>query len=435
VEEQLKPDSLPNPELDRHLSTLPTLNMSATELLQGYPRPEPGERPIPGREFYRPFLEVSAAQLLMGCYSTTQLLEVMTDFWFNHFNVFGPEAVNFYALTPYVMGVIRRNALGRFPELVLETAKSPAMLYYLDNYLSTREISGYGSERGLNENYARELLELHTLGVQAGYTLEDIQNAARILTGWSITRVRSSGELEFVFYPQLHERGDKKVFGKRFHSSGMQEGIDMIRYLSLRPETAGHIAHKLAARFVSDSPPQGLVDRVADVFLETGGDIPSLLGEIFLSQEFSRRKYQRVKVKTPLRCVVSALRVAGSEVIDPLPLLRPFSGLGQPLFQCQPPTGYPDTAEAVAGAGTFLSEGAFTRGLAYNRVPGISTDIEALVLPGLSGNRLADALLDRLLLLPADDTRRVVRKAARSPGFGIKALVSLILATPDFLLY
>ncbi len=434
LEEQLHPQRLPDPELDARLAEFPTLKMSATELLRKYPRPAPGERPVPGQEFYRPFLEVSAAQLLMGRYSATQLREVMTDFWFNHFNVFGPENVNFYALTPYVMQVIRRNSLGRFPQLALATASSPAMLYYLDNYLSTREITGYGPERGLNENYARELLELHTLGIDAEFSLEDIQEAARVLTGWSLTRVRQNNELEFRFYPQLHEGGAKRVFGMRFPSGGQREGIDMIRYLALHPETARHIASKIVARFVSDSPPESLVARVTQVFLETGGDIPSLLREIFLSPEFYRPKYRRSKAKTPLNYVTSALRVTEAEILDPLPLLRQMNGLGQPLFQCRPPTGYPHTQEEVTGAGSFLAVSGLTRSLAFGRISGIQMDPARLVAPGLHGSELADALLERILVSPEEDTRKAVRKAARTPGFEGRAIMALILMTPDFLM-
>jgi uncharacterized protein (DUF1800 family) len=434
LEEQLHPDSLPNQELDRRLSQLPTLSMSASDLLRNYPRPQPGDRPEPGREFYRPFLENSAAHLLASRYSSCQLLEVMTDFWFNHFNVFGPEALNFYALTPYVMRVIRRNALGRFPDLLLETAKSPAMLYYLDNYLSTREISLNGVKRGLNENYARELLELHTLGVDAGYTLEDIQNAARVLTGWSITQPRT-GRLEFRFYPQLHEPGDKKVFGKKFRSRGRQEGISLLRYLALRPETAAHISRKLASRFVSDSPPEDLAEEMTEVYLETGGDIPSLLRTLFRSPRFFLRRNQRAKVKTPLRLAASALRSLEAEITDPFPLLRPVNNLGQPLFQCHPPTGYPHTAESAMSSGMFLSEGAWTRGLAFNRLRGISVNIENLVDSGMFGNKLADALLDRFLFLTDENTRQAVRKAARQPRFGPHEVAALILTSPDFLFF
>jgi hypothetical protein len=432
LEEQLSAQDSPDPELDQRIGVLPTLGMSATDLLLNYPRPTQGETPEPGKEFFRPFLEVSAAQLIWGRYSRSQLREVMTDFWFNHFNVFGPEAVNFYALTPYIVRVIRRHSLGRFPDLLMETARSPAMLYYLDNYLSTREIQNYGPQRGLNENYARELLELHTLGVDSGYTLADIQNAARVLTGWSITQPRTN-ELEFRFYPQLHERGDKKVFGKKIRGDGIQEGIAMLRYLALRPETAAHIARKLVARFVSDTPPPDLVDEVSLVFLETEGDIPALLRTIFSSPRFYARRFRLAKLKTPLRLAVSAMRALQAEITDPVALLRPVNSLGQPLFQCHPPTGYPHTAPEVSSAGVFLSGGLFTRGLAFNRLRGLAVDLAGQVEPGLYGRRLADALLDRLLVLPDDHTRQVVRKAARTPGFGVREVVGLIFATPDFL--
>jgi hypothetical protein len=209
----------------------------------------------------------------------------------------------------------------------------------------------------------------------------------------------------------------------------------MLRYLALRPETARHVSSKLAARFVSDSPPGSLVDRLTGIFLETEGDIPALLREMFLSPEFYRRRYRRSKAKTPLYYVVSALRATQAEILDPLPMLRPVNGLGQPVFQCRPPTGYSHTVEEVTSAGSFLAEGTLSRGLAFGRLPGVRMDPSLLVDTDLYGNELADALCEHLLVHPEEHTRRVVRKAARTAGFGIPALTALILLTPDFLLH
>jgi uncharacterized protein (DUF1800 family) len=409
--------------------------MTATELMNNYPRPEPGEKPIPGKEFYRPLMELSAAFILLARYSEMQLLEVMTNFWFNHFNVFGPEAIGFYALPPYVLKTIRGNALGKFPKLVEETARSPAMLYYLDNYLSTKLITLRNNEkRGLNENYARELMELHTLSVSAGYTQQDIINAAKVLTGWSITRPRE-GRLEFRFYDNLHQGGKKFVFGKTFSGGGIKEGLDMIRYLSMRPETAHFIAQKLVSHFVSDAPPENLIINVQNRFLSTGGDIPSMLREIFLSPEFNRKRHFRAKIKFPLRYLTSALRATDAQILDPLPIVRPLNVLGQPLFQCHPPTGYSDDSEDVISAGAFISEGAVSRALAFNMLKGVSLDNARLNPNGLTGIELVESLMSKMLFLWDQKTYSVVRKTSSEGAFSFYDLIALILVTPDFLLY
>jgi uncharacterized protein (DUF1800 family) len=432
LDAQLHPEGLNNGDVDRRLRSLPSIYKTATELYSEYPFPEPGQQPIPGKEFWRPFVEVSGAMFLLGRYSETQLLELMANFWFNHFNVYGPENINFWALTPYVMTVIRKNALGKFPELLLETGQSPAMLYYLDNFLSSKEMDlPNGQKRGLNENYARELLELHTLGVEAGYTQQDVINAAKVLTGWSITNPRD-GRLEFFYYRDLHDRGKKTVFGKTFPDNQLMQGQDMIRYLALRPETANHIARKLVSHFVADIPPRNLVDRLTNVYLRTEGDIASLLRALLLSAEFNKDKHFRAKVKSPLRYFISALRVTGTEIFDPISLLRPFTSLGQPLFQCHPPTGYPDHTEGVTSAGVFLAESKISRQIAFNRLGGVFMNPGNLVSGNLKGEELARKLLNRLLFVPEQKTKKEVKEAAQTPGFGLQELISLILATPDF---
>ncbi len=435
LERQLYPERINNSPVYNRLTAFPTLFMTATELLQNYPRPAPGEEPEAGREFRRPFAELSSATLLLARYSESQLLEVMTDFWFNHFNVFGPEGINFWALTPYVMKVIRKHALGKFPNLVMETAKSPAMLFYLDNFLSTREMTlPNGKETGLNENYARELMELHTLGVDAGYTQEDIIAAAKVLTGWSITRPRDN-KLEFSFYENLHQRGSKTVFGRTFPDNGMKEGEDMVNFLSLRPETAAYVARKLVSHLVSDNPPEELVHKVETAFLDTGGDIPAMLREIFLSPSFYNDSHFRAKVKTPLRYLISALRTLGAEISDPQVLLRSFNTLGQPLFQCHVPTGYGDKKEAVVSTGTFLQENSLMRRLVFNRVRGVQINSSGLVRGNPGGTELADKLLHRILLIYDRKSASAIREASLTPGFGTRELISLILVSPDFFQY
>jgi uncharacterized protein (DUF1800 family) len=309
------------------------------------------------------------------------------------------------------------------------------MLYYLDNYLSSRKIVlPNGEERGINENYARELMELHTLGVEAGYTQEDIVNAAKILTGWSITRPRT-GELDFRFYANIHEPGTQQVFGQTFASRGIQQGLDMIAYLSLQPETAQHVAEKLVATFVSDEPPSHLIQDVKDVYLETEGDIPSLLKTIFLSREFYEKKHTRAKIKSPLRYFISALRATDADILDAEPILRPFQSLGQPLFRCQPPTGYSDKKTAVLSTGVFLSESLLTRAMVLDMLRGVYLSPSKLHPENLTGPDLADALLKHILVHYESKTAEVVQRASLSFGFGARELISLILVTPDFFLY
>jgi uncharacterized protein (DUF1800 family) len=270
--------------------------------------------------------------------------------------------------------------------------------------------------------------------VEAGYTQEDIINAAKILTGWSITRPRT-GELDYQFYANFHEPGTQRIFGQTFASRGIQQGLDMIAYLSLQPETAQHVAEKLVAAFVADEPPFQLVQDVKDVFLTTGGDIQSLLKTIFLSQEFYQEKYAKNKIKSPLRYFTSALRATDADILDAQLLLRPFQSLGQPLFRCQPPTGYSDKNEAVMSTGVFLSEGLLTRAMAFDRLKGVYLSPSKLYPDNLKGTDLADALLEHILVHYEPKTAEVVRRASLSYGFGPRELISLILVTPDFFLY
>jgi uncharacterized protein (DUF1800 family) len=435
LDAQLNPETLDNGDVERRLKSLRSLFKNASELLRDYPFPEPGQNPTPGREFWRPFVELSGAMFLLSRYSEAQLLEVMTNFWFNHFNVYGPENINFWALTPYMMKIIRKHALGKFHDLLMATAQSPSMMYYLDNFLSSKEMElPNGQKRGLNENYARELLELHTLSVEASYTQDDVINAAKVLTGWSITNPRE-GRLEFFYYPELHDTGKRKVFGRTFSGPGMKQGREMIHSLARRPETANHIARKLVSHFVADNPPNNLVNRLSNIYLQTGGDIASLLRTLLLSAEFNKNKYFRAKVKSPLRYFASALRVTGTEIFDPISLLRPFTTLGQPLFQCHPPTGYPDHTEGVTSAGVFLAESTLSRQIAFNRLGGVFMNPGNLVSGNLRGTELAQELLKRLLFDFEQRTKKEVKEASKTPGFGLQELVSLILSTPDFCLY
>jgi len=309
--------------------------------------------------------ELSMAKVTRAIYSERQLQQVMDDFWFNHFNVFAGKGEDHYYLTSYERDVIQPHALGKFKDLVTGTAKSPAMLFYLDNFLSADPRAAerqamqramrqarYGrpwpprppvnpqqkkNERGLNENYGRELMELHTLGVDGGYTQKDVTEVARCFTGWTIEKPRQYAD--FKFDDKLHDPDPKLVLGKKIHSGGMKDGEQVIDMLVHHPSTAKFISTKLARRFVSDTPPPALVNRMAQTFQSSDGDIRAVMKTMIWSPEFWSRDAYRAKIKTPFELVVSAVRALGTDVDTPMPLVQWVGRIGEPLYQCQPPTG------------------------------------------------------------------------------------------------
>jgi hypothetical protein len=302
--------------------------------------------------------ELTEAKLLRAIYSERQLEEVMTDFWYNHFNVFIGKGPDRYMITAYERDVIRPHVLGKFKDLLIATAKSPAMLFYLDNWESVGPHSQqavFGPQQrpqfrrgpfgtiyqvpprpqpnknrpsGLNENYAREIMELHTLGVDGGYTQNDVTELAKVLTGWSIDQPQRGGS--FKFNERAHEPGPKFIFGQKINEHGEDEGMQMLDLLARHPSTAKFISKKLAMRFVSDNPPQSLVDRMADTFQKKDGDIREVLRTMFNSPEFWSADSYRAKVKTPLEFVASSARASGVDVQNALPLVQFLNRMGMP---------------------------------------------------------------------------------------------------------
>ncbi|HUD54039.1 MAG TPA: DUF1800 domain-containing protein [Terracidiphilus sp.] len=332
--------------------------------------------------------ELAAQRLTCDIYSTAQLQEVMTDFWLNHFNVFlHKNETTPYYLVSYERDVIRPLALGKFEDLLEATAHSPAMLIYLDNAESigpdslaaeraeianTRKPGNQKKARqGLNENYARELMELHTLGVNGGYNQADVTQVARILTGWTVERSERGGGFEFD--PNRHEPGTKKALGQKFKDHGEQEGRELLHYLATRPATAQFISRKIAIRFVSDDPPQSLVDRMAKTYLSCGGDISAVLKTLYHSPEFWSTSVYRAKVKTPIEYVVSAVRASDANIDNLRPIANQLRTLGMPLYGCVPPTGYNWKASDWVSTGALVDRMNFALGLAANRLPGITT--------------------------------------------------------------
>src|SRR5437762_2321943 len=297
--------------------------------------------------------ELVQAKLLRAIYSERQLQEVMTDYWFNHFNVFIGKGADRYLLTSYERDVIRPHALGKFEELLVATAQSPAMLFYLDNWLSVGPNSevangipkhnrrraryrplvvkqGKGRRTGFNENYGRELMELHTLGVSGGYTQKDVTEVTRVFTGWTLKQPKQGGG--FTFEERMHEPGDKIVLGHRIKSNGEKEGREVLHFLARHPSTAKFICTKLATRFVSDNPPPALVDRMSQTFLKKNGDIREVLKMMFRSPEFWAPDAYRAKVKTPFEFVVSSLRATSAEMQNPFVIAQALNKMGMPLY-------------------------------------------------------------------------------------------------------
>ena len=291
--------------------------------------------------------ELLQTRLLTDVYSQRQLQAVMTDFWLNHFNVYlkkGQFAP--WYLVDYQQNVIAPHALGKFEDMLVATAKSPAMLFYLDNHSSIGPHSlaaeraqvnpaAKNKDLGLNENYARELMELHTVGVEGGYTQKDVTEVAKVFTGWTIEEPRKGSE--FTFNERRHEPGPKYVLGRTIPENGEQEGLAVLHQLASSPATAHHLSQQLAERFVSDTPPPALVDRMAKTYLHTDGDIRQVLRTMFTSPEFWSREAYRAKVKTPEEFVLSAVRATGGEVERPAIVLNAMNQLGMPFYGCQTP--------------------------------------------------------------------------------------------------
>ena len=418
--------------------------------------------------------ELVQSKLLRAIYSERQLDEVMTDFWFNHFNVFIGKGADRYLLTSYERDVIRPHALGKFEDLLVATAQSPAMLFYLDNWLSVGPDSDFArgisrrninynwrrpprprrpapakqarSKRsGLNENYGRELMELHTLGVNGGYTQEDVTEVARVLTGWTLKQPRQGGG--FVFEERMHEPGEKRVLGHRIKSSGEKEGREVLHILAHHSSTAKFISTKLAMRFLSDDPPPALVERMTQTFLKKDGDIREVLKTMFHSPEFWAPESYRAKVKTPLEFVVSAVRTSGAEVSDALPLARQLQNLGMPLYGMQPPTGYSMKADAWVNSSALLGRMNFALALTAEKLKGVQVDPgQMLGGPSPSDSEGALTALENSLLAgdvsrQTHDTiagqlndpkisQRQLDDPARPPN--TSAIAGLLLGSPEF---
>jgi uncharacterized protein (DUF1800 family) len=466
IEQQLNPSTLPDEGMDSRLAEFKTLSMSTRDLAREYYIPalmerreaqrkkaaaagnpdmqmQPERQAQNGPQGERLVVtELMEQKVLRAAYSERQLEEVMVDFWFNHFNVFAGKGQTRTYLTEYERDTIRPRVFGKFRDLLGAVAESPAMLWYLDNWQSAAPDSAetmgrrgraafrrpqvqpqaQNRRRGINENYARELMELHTLGVDGGYTQKDVQEVARAFTGWTIEMPRQGGG--FRFEPRMHDNGEKTVLGMKIRKGGgKSDGEQVLDLLAKHPSTARFIATKLARRFVADEPPASLVERAAARFRESDGNIRDVVRTIVTSPEFFAASARRAKVKTPFEFVVSAVRAADVDLRDGLPLVQALRQLGMPLYMCQPPTGYSDKADAWVNTGALLNRMNFAVSLSSNRLgrggrPG----------PARAMTVTADQIAEDVLageLSPA--TLQTVSKATNEPQ-----RVALLLGSPDF---
>ncbi|MBS1821341.1 MAG: DUF1800 domain-containing protein [Acidobacteria bacterium] len=431
--------------------------------------------------------ELSQAKLLRAILSERQLQEVMTDFWFNHFNIFiGKDSDQWYT-TSYERDVIRKNALGKFRDLLLATATSPAMMVYLDNWNSIGPDSlangvnpanpkSKKGNRGLNENYGREVMELHTVGVNGGYTQADVTALSAILTGWTVDRPGQAGP--FLFDPKRHEPGSKQWFGHTIAPSanGMDEGMQALNLLAASPKTAHFISYKLAQRFVADDPPSALVDHLAATYLSTDGDIKAILRALVQSPEFNSRRYFHNKVKTPTEFIASAFRTTGTDPANPGALVQTLKTMGMPPYYALPPTGYYITADQWMNSSALVDRLNFAYALTGNKFanqkfdsahvlalgvmsqPAVSpasiaapsrqphyaeTTLASTALPatGLSGQDLALHVLESALIGEdvSAQTNQLIRKQvdqivtpATPPTDTLNLLTALVMGSPEF---
>ena len=477
IDDQLHPERLADAGMDARLAGLRTLHLSSREIAEQFEIPQlrarlakrqaaekdgvapqdPQRQDPPNqaeqRRANQVVIELSEQKLLRAAYSERQLQEVLVDFWFNHFNVDARKGADRFLLTEYERDTIRPHVLGKFRDLLEATAKSPAMLFYLDNWMSAdpngpREEArnmtprfGRGrlgnrvslpqvqrlqaqrknAPKGLNENYGRELMELHTLGVDGGYTQKDVTEVARALTGWTIQNPRLGGG--YRFEPRLHDTGEKVVLGHVIKAGGGEsDGEQVLDILARHPATAHVIATALVRRFVGDIPPPALVDRVAVRFRQTDGDLREVTRTILTSPEFLSPDAHGAKVKTPFEFVVSAVRATGAQMHVALPLVREMRDLGMPLYFCQPPTGYKDTADAWVNTGALVGRMNFALDLASNKLPGII--VSNLQSPTSHLQPPASDLVGTDL---SESTRATIAQAASVPQ-----RIALTLGSPEF---
>jgi uncharacterized protein (DUF1800 family) len=535
INQQLDPASLDDSAVQQRLADLPTLQMFNSELLSRFefPQMEAKREGVSLEELqdqrkqkvqqeiadlrrsgqFDParaqllrvdgtpqeiLAELSMAKLIRAVYSPRQLQERLDDFWFNHFNVYARKGIDLWFLPAYERDTIRPHAIGKFEDLLDATAKSPAMLFFLDNWMSVdpnafqrnqeeiaarRQQAGMlgacgflgpfanpvrvmrceqqiarqqqrqqqqaragakkTAERGLNENYGRELMELHTIGVH--YTQADVTSMAEVFTGWTIRQPRR--DPEFFFDARLHTPGPKTVLGYKIDAGGMKDGLEMLHKLSGDPRVAHFICFELARQFVMDQPPEPLVDRMEKEFLKSHGDIRQVMRAMIYSPEFWSRQAYNAKVKTPFDLVASAVRATGADVNIALPLVQWVARMGEPLYLCEPPNGYPDTAQNWVSTGSLLDRMNFAIALGTDHMPGAQVDLGGIFSPGATADAhhaLDEAFAEVLNNEVTPETRDTLEKRLADPQI-LEAklddpvrhvneglILGLVLGSPEF---
>lgn len=452
--QQLEPSSIDNSQVEQEVQTeYPSLGLSLSETFGQYlPEGDGNDLDLQRRRNeLRDQLrhELRDSVLYRATYSNRQFEEVIVEFWRNHLNIDGAKDDIIYLAPNYETQVLRKYAFDKFENLLLASATHPAMLTYLDNILSQKPltdreqrlvdrfegrgrkpsiVSSLDRQNGLNENYARELMELHTLGVDRRYRQQDVTELARVLTGWT-ARWNENGEYGFYFNTEVHDENDKWLFGTRLRGGGFDQGVSVIRGLARHDLTADFISRKLCRYLIRDEPSEQLVEKVARVFQRTNGDLPKVYEAIIFSDDFLFRQNHRVKFKTPFEFVVSALRATGAQVDSFNHILHQLHRMGQPIYNCEDPTGYYDQAEAWLDPGVLVYRWVFALQLGYN-------DLEGVRVPDrLQANVTMDNLETQLIapLLPGDVSPQLtetVRKAFAHGG--LAEATGVLLGSPDF---
>jgi uncharacterized protein (DUF1800 family) len=487
IQAQLHPENISDPVVDARLAQFPALSLNVAQLFDQYPPQDVAAKRLglkieeyqkrlqdlaktPGGMSSLPFKDqneivndVMAAKMIRAIYSDRQLSEQLADFWFNHFNIFVYKDLDRWYLIPYERDAIRPHVLGKFRDLLDATAKSPAMLFYLDNASSAdpqafarlkqhpvhpragEKLPPLGGRRGLNENYGRELMELHTLGVDGGYKQEDVIEVARAFTGWTIESPRENPT--FYFDTRIHDIDPKHVLGKKIKGGGIKDGDEVLDLLVKNKNTAQHISLQLAQHFISDDPPPALVARMAKAFEKSKGDIRAVMATMIYSPEFWSRAAFRAKVKTPFELVASTARTLGADVDQPLQLAQWVARIGEPLYQCLPPTGYSDKAAAWVSTGALLNRMNFAVALTSNKVRGAQVDLTPLVgtdvmtKPQLALERVEAEFIAGQV---SDTTRATLEQQLQEPRIlgaklddpvkqvNVALITGLVLGSPEF---
>jgi uncharacterized protein (DUF1800 family) len=450
INDQLSPDNIDDSALQKRLDKLPTLSLANPMIAELYnpPKPVPSPSPSPAEKAgetsaamrvmpqeptaaasptpkptpspKNPGMvvnELQRAKLLRAVYSERQLYEVMVDFWENHFSIFANKDADRLLLTSFDRDSIRPFVMGRFRDLLGATAHSPAMLFYLDNWQSS-VVRHYPATKdkparstgGINENYARELMELHTLGVNGGYTQKDVEEVARCFTGWTIRKPNEEGI--FYYNPAQHDNGEKTVLGQKIPAGGgVADGERVLDILAKNPATAKFVVTKMARRFIGDDPPPMLIKRAAAVYLRTDGSITETLRSIVTSSEFFSSTAYRKKIKSPFEYVASALRATGAETDASSPVLGWIARMGEPVFGRVTPDGYPDMSTGWLSNNDLITRFNFAVALMANNIKGTKVNISKITPAGSEGKGLANEVAQTFLIVrPSDATRNALLK-------------------------